>query len=112
MLFSDDKMVQDMSIESLNFYNKVKEIIIKSSDSEKTFNFKVFTTLLKELRIKLDVIKSELGPDKFSRDVNFGQEKKSSRKSAAIRKKRIEQLVFKDFNLINISRINEAINGE
>ena len=103
-----------MSIESLNFYNKVKEVIIKSSktsDSEKTFNFKVFTTLLKELRIKLDVIKKELGPDKFSRDVNFGQEKKSSKKSAAIRKKRIEQLVFKDFNLINISRINEAING-
>ena len=57
LLFSDDKMVQDMSIERLNFYNKVKEIIIKSSDSEKTFNFKVFTTLLKELRIKLDVIK-------------------------------------------------------
>ena len=57
LLFSDDKMVQDMSIVSLNFYNKVKEIIIKSSDSEKTFNLKVFTTLLKELRIKLDVIK-------------------------------------------------------
>ena len=96
---------------NLNFYNKVKEVIIRSSDSEKTFNFRVFTTLLKELRIKLDVIKDDLGPYKDSRTVNFGLEKKSGKKSEAIRKKRIERLVFKDFNLINISRINDAITG-
>ena len=105
-------------MENLKFYNKVKEIIIKCSDSEKVFNFKVFTILLKELRIKLDVLKEGLGPSKYNRTINFGLEQKknssslkSNKKSDAIRKKRIEQLVFKDFNMINISRIIEGING-
>ena len=80
LLFSDEKMVQDKSIENLNFYNKVKEIIIRSSDEEKTFNLKVFATLLKELRIKLDVLKDGLGPDKFSQAVDFGLENKKSKK--------------------------------
>ena len=118
LLFSDEMIEQNKSVENLKFYNKVKEVVIRCNDSEKSFNLKEFTILLKELRIKLDVLKEGLGPYKFNRIINFGLEPKkkssslrSNKKSDAIRKKRIEQLVFKDFNTINISRIIDAING-
>ena len=56
----------------------MKEVIIKCSDSEKVFNFKVFTILLKELRIKLDVLKEGLGPSKYNRTINFGLEQRKN----------------------------------
>ena len=66
-------------MDTINFYNKVKEIVIKSGedvekgdDTLQMFNFKVFVAMLKELRIKLDIAKEGLGPDKIMRLINSG----------------------------------------
>ena len=72
--------MQDESMKTINYYNKVKEIVIRSSEeilvnplstqSTKMFNIKIFHTMLKELRVKLDVTKWGLGPDKIMRAIN------------------------------------------
>ena len=78
LLFSEESQ-RAKSMETINFYNKVKEIVIKSGedvekgdDTLQMFNFKVFVAMLKELRIKLDIAKEGLGPDKIMRLINSG----------------------------------------
>ena len=78
LLFSEESQ-RAKSMETINFYNKVKEIVIKSGediekgdDTLQMFNFKVFVSMLKELRIKLDIAKEGLGPDKIMRYINSG----------------------------------------
>ena len=70
----------------INYYNKVKEIIIRSSEEVlrpaglpgelittnptiKMINIKIFQAMLKELRIKLEIIKMGLGPPKTMRAI-------------------------------------------
>ena len=66
-------------MKKLNFYSKVKEIVIRSSEEgvsqarDQTymmFNIRIFHAMLKELRIRLDVVKAGLGPEKFMRIIN------------------------------------------
>ena len=104
-------------MKTVNFYNKVKEIVIRSSEdvqvnplgskTTKMLNIKIFHALLKELRIKLDITKSGLGPDKTMRVINQGQQEEGDMNET--KKRRIEMTVLKEFNMINISRIKEAL---
>ena len=71
-------------MQTINYYNKVKEIVIRSSEEVpypaglykevpggnstfKMLNIKVFYAMLKELRIKLEIDKMGLGPPKTKR---------------------------------------------
>ena len=71
-------------------------------------NIKVFYAMLKELRIKLDINMMGLGPAKTKRVINQGLSSHDKR-SRQFRSERIEQIVLKEFNMINISRIKEAL---
>ena len=109
-------------MKTVNFYNKVKEIVIRSSEdvqvnplgskTTKMLNIKIFHALIKELRIKLDITKSGLGPDKTMRVINQGLKIEKQQEEGDMnetKKRRIEMTVLKEFNMINISRINEAL---
>lgn len=81
-------------------------------------NLRIFAGLIKELRIKYDIYKEGLAPDKVMRNINFGlssdffsQGKKPGR-DAAKRKSRIENIVFQEFNMINMARVMSALQGE
>ena len=71
MLFGDEDQ-QAIAMNTINFYNEVKKVIIRSGGADKYINLKILTGLIKELRIKLDIIKSGLGADKTMREINFG----------------------------------------
>ena len=70
IIFAKDKDRRD-SLATINFYNIVKLVVIRSS-SNKKFNLKTFKMLLKELRVKLDILKKGLGPDKINQLIDFG----------------------------------------
>ena len=109
-------------MKTVNFYNKVKEIVIRSSEevhinplgskTTKMLNIKILHALIKELRIKLDVTKWGLGPDKTMRAINQGlkiEKQQGEGDMNETKKRRIEETVLKEFNMINISRIKEAL---
>ena len=93
-------------MQTINYYNKVKEIIIKSSEelpypaalhnevpgghlTIKMFNIRVFYAMLKELRIKLDIYKMGLGPPKTKRIIAQGL-LGNDKRSRKIKNERIE----------------------
>jgi len=59
------------SLAVINFYNIVKLVVIRSS-TDKRFNLKTFKMLIRELRIKLDILKKGLGPEKINQLIDFG----------------------------------------
>ena len=78
LLFSNEEQQQE-SIKRLNFYNKVKEVVIRCSEevighpgnrTQMMFNIKIFQAMIKELRIRLDITKSGLAPEKAMRLLN------------------------------------------
>ena len=99
----------------------MKKVIIRSQGEadpvtgEAGFNLAIFTTLIRELRIKLDITKEGLGPDKVNRAINFGLQPDALCNEETVivnklkRAKKIEQIILKDFNTINITRVQNAL---
>lgn len=118
IIFAKDKDRRD-SLATINFYNIVKLVVIRSS-SNKKFNLKTFKMLLKELRVKLDILKKGLGPDKINQLIDFGLDRAEEDlvlcqvtdidlETERIRQKRIENIVLQEFGTINISRVLDAL---
>ena len=64
-----------------------------------------------ELRIKLDITKGGIGPDKTINEVYFGldletHDPKEIIENEAIIKERRERLILKEFNMVNMNRIH------
>ena len=74
IIFAMDKDRRE-SLATINFYNIVKLVVIRSSSTNKKFNLKTFKLLLKELRVKLDIVKRGIGPEKINQLIDFGLDK-------------------------------------
>ena len=56
----------------------VKKVVIRSSSDSKApfrvLNIRIFAGLVRELRVKFDVFRAGLGPERIIRKLNFGLE--------------------------------------
>ena len=113
MLFKDeDEQIDAMS--TINFYNKVKEVIIRCGGVDKVINLKIFSGLIKEMRIKLDITKAGLGAEKTMRAIENGLDiivdgSDDSNSAEVERQRRIEEIILKEFNMINITCVQIAL---
>ena len=73
MLFSDEAC-RYKAMHKVNFYSQVKKVIIRCGGTDKAFNLRIFMDLILELRVKLNITKEGLGPEKIMREINFGLE--------------------------------------
>ncbi len=89
----------------------MKKVIIRSGGPERRVNIRILVGLMHELRIKLDYVKAGLAAEKTMRLVNQGLDdpQKDKAKMQLKRKQRIERMVLREFNLINLSRVQTAI---
>ena len=65
---------REVAFDTINFYNQVKEVVIRSGGGDKVINLKIFSGLMTELRIKLEITKAGLGPEKTMRVIEQGLE--------------------------------------
>jgi len=107
LLFQEDKLGSE-SLRIIKFFSAVKRVIIMASGSDKSFNLRVFLGLMHELRMKLEIAKSGHLAEKAMRKVDGGADP-SSERAAMRRQQRIERLIMKEFNMINVARIKEAM---
>ena len=63
---------KNAALVTLKFYNQVKKILVRSSNSDKKFLLPIFKMLLDELRVKLDITNEGIGPDKIISEVYGG----------------------------------------
>ena len=87
-------------------------MIIRSGGADRILNLRIFCGLVQELRTKLDITKEGVGPDKAMQIVNFGLKEASRRqkvKNDAVRQHRIEKIVLQEFNMLNMSRVQSAL---
>ena len=63
---------------TINFYNQVKKIVIRSGGPDKVINIRIFAGLIRELRIKLDITKAGLAAERTMRVINFGLEENNT----------------------------------
>ena len=61
LMFEAHRDDLDSTFKQIALYNLVKKVIIKSSDAEKMINLRVFSGLIKELRLKIDYTMHGLG---------------------------------------------------
>ena len=111
LIFADPEK-KEMALNILNFYNQVKKVIIRSGGNQKELNIRILLELIHELRIKLDITKSSLAAEKTMREVNFGlgsSDEPITQEMLHIRKKRIRNVVLREFNMINMERVQNAI---
>ena len=90
----------------------MKKVIIRSGGNQKELNIRILLELIHELRIKLDITKSSLAAEKTMREVNFGlgsSDEPITQEMLHIRKKRIQNVVLREFNMINMARVQNAI---
>ena len=92
LLFSDESNRQQ-AMQTINFYNQAKKVIIRSGGADKILNLKIFNDLLKELRIKLNITKDGFGPEKTMGEINFGFDLKDEAHQKQ-RGKRIERTIL------------------
>ena len=71
MLYAPSKPIKE-SLKAINFYNMVKKVLIRSAGQERKLNLRIFIELIHELRIKLDITKAGLVPDKIQSMINAG----------------------------------------
>ena len=71
MLFGDEEE-REVAHDKINFYNSVKKIFIKCGGADDLINIKIFAFLIHELRIKLEITKMGLIPERISQTINFG----------------------------------------
>ena len=71
LLFGDMDQ-KNAALVTLKFYNQVKKILVRSSNSDKKFLLPIFKMLLDELRVKLDITNEGIGPDKIISEVYGG----------------------------------------
>ena len=120
---------QKTAMSTINFYNQVKKIIIRSGGVDKVINIRIFAGMIRELRIKLDITKAGLAAERTMQVINYGldsnatenngksksygssskSDSKIAKKLFNKRKQRIERTVLKEFNMINISRVLAAL---
>jgi hypothetical protein len=61
LMFEAHRDDLQMTFHHISLYNLVKKVIIKSSDADKMINLRVFSGLIKELRLKIDYTMHGLG---------------------------------------------------
>ena len=112
-----DEEVRQEALKTIKFYNLVKKVVIRSSQEENEFsmiNIRILKDLIKELRIRLDITKQGLCPDKVTRIINFGLDSKEfqgrDEEIQATKQQRIERIILKEFNYINIRHICSKLN--
>ena len=66
LLFGSD-LERENALITINYFNQVKEVIIRSGGGDKIINLKILSGLMTELRFKLDITKAGLGPEKTMR---------------------------------------------
>lgn len=111
MLFGDEEL-RGSAMHSVNFYSLVKKVIIRSGGTDKAINLRIFVDLIHELRIKLNITKDGFGPEKTMREINFGLEaalEAGDEGAKRLRKQRMESIILMEFNMINISRVQNAL---
>lgn len=77
LLFKPEKSESE-SLRTINFYNVVKKVLLRSGGTEKKLNLRIFIGLLHELRTKLEIGKAGHLPKKSMREINFGLDDSSS----------------------------------
>ena len=85
--------------------------MIRSSEADKTFNLYIFVGLIKELRIKLQIFQAGFGPQKSMQLIKLGSAG-SKKMDSKKRLKVIAKLVLREFSMINVSRVREALSNE
>ena len=63
MLYQPKRPMRE-SLKDIDFFVMVKKVIIRSGGPERRLNLRVFIELLRELRMKLDITKAGLIPEK------------------------------------------------
>ena len=84
LLFNED--LKGKAMHTINFYNQVKKIIVRSGGPDKVINIRIFFGLIRELRIKLDITKAGYAADKTMRAINFGLETRSNQSALRTKK--------------------------
>ena len=69
-------------------------------------NLRIFTGLIHELRVKLDIVKAGLAPPKIANQI---EQSLNGSKSEKKRQKVIDRIVLSEFNTINIARVQGAV---
>ena len=85
-------------------------MLIQSSSEDRMINLRVFSGLIRELHIRLELTKEGLAPEKVKRKINFGIRPKDERAKTKLKRlQRIEKEVLAEFNMINLARVQSAI---
>ena len=71
MLFQPKQSMRE-SLRTIDFFVMVKKVIIRSGGPERRLNLRVFIDLLRELRMKLDITKEGLVPEKVKSRIGLG----------------------------------------
>ena len=88
MLYSSEK-TSAQAHKQVKFYNEAKKIILRSGGDDRIVNLKILKGLLSELRLRLEIVKFGLAPDKVNQIIEFGGKVTDQK-----RKRRIEKLIL------------------
>lgn len=88
LIYGDPK-VKAKALQILKFYNQAKQVIYRSGGDDNIVNLKILKGLLSELRLRLDLTKEGMAPEKVKQIIDFGGKKGDSQ-----RQKRIETLIL------------------
>ena len=66
------------SLNKINFFNAVKKVMIRASGPDRNLNLRIFISLIHELRVKLDITKAGLAPEKTMRLIELGIDDRGS----------------------------------
>ena len=104
------KCPQKESLKAIKFFSMVKRVMMRSSGPERRLNLRIFTELLRELRIKLDITKAGLSPEKIKSIIEARIDDKTDiGENHSVMKRRIERIVLSEFNTIHIAKVQGAI---
>ena len=77
LLFKPEHSAQE-SLLAINFFNAAKKVLIRAAGPDKNLNLRMLISLIHELRVKLEIYKAGLGPDKIMRLIDLGDKAGSS----------------------------------
>mmetsp|Transcript_9017 Transcript_9017/g.10611 ORF Transcript_9017/g.10611 Transcript_9017/m.10611 type:complete len:157 (+) Transcript_9017:287-757(+) len=102
------------SLNAIKFFNSAKKVLIRSGGPDRKINLRIFNGLIHELRIKFDIFKAGLGPEKIMSLIDYDGPPSSAfqsmgEKGQKKRQMRIERIVFSEFNTINMAKVQSAI---
>ena len=103
MLYAPQKPQHD-AIKVIKFFHMVKLVIIRSGDEDRKLNLRIFIDLINELRVKLDIIKAGLVPDKIKSLINASQEDNEEAEKKR-QQRMIEKIILSEFSTISLAKV-------